>query len=378
MNEPIYAITRHDGVVSKLESRTFSELKIAERADLEAWIHRLPDILGERLLSLSTEFSAFVQSSRRIDLLMLDASFNLVIVELKLEADGSHAELQAIRYAAMCSTMTVRQAIDAYCRQHGVSPEIAEERMLEFLDRESLPDELGGPRIILAAGSMDNKELTSTVLWLRRKGLDITCVELTPYVKGASNEIIIIPKIIIPIPETREFQIAIETRERSMDDQRRRAANYESLWRVISESLDKSLPMAGIELKPSGRYRTFYWQIDTTIPNVHYEFWQRARKIDVVLHFENPENAGAINREWLKQVVPDEKALEKRFQDQFGGVGDFLYEPTWGRHGFAAVGFRTSTDGMTDQQIAEKAIPRMLALIEATKSRIPMLRGPAV
>ncbi len=53
-------------------------------------------------------------SRRRIDLLGLDKEANLVIIELKRTEDGGHMELQAIRYAAMVSTLTFEKIVEIY------------------------------------------------------------------------------------------------------------------------------------------------------------------------------------------------------------------------------------------------------------------------
>jgi hypothetical protein len=75
--------------------------------------------------------------------------------------------------------------------------------------------ELGDrPRIILAAGSIDDQELTSTVLWLRGFDIDISCVELTPY--RLSGSIILVPRTIIPIPEARDYQIRVQRKEEEL------------------------------------------------------------------------------------------------------------------------------------------------------------------
>jgi hypothetical protein len=42
-----------------------------------------------------------------------------VVVEIKRTEDGGHMELQAIRYAALVSSMTLDQAIAAYARNTG-------------------------------------------------------------------------------------------------------------------------------------------------------------------------------------------------------------------------------------------------------------------
>jgi hypothetical protein len=56
---------------------------------------------------IAEEFSEWEDSRRRIDLLGGDRDGNLVVIELKRTEDGGHMELQAIRYAAMVSALTM-------------------------------------------------------------------------------------------------------------------------------------------------------------------------------------------------------------------------------------------------------------------------------
>src|SRR5690606_36690952 len=68
------------------------------------------------LMVVAEEFGEFRDVRRRLDLLCMDKSGQLVVVELKRTEDGGHMELQALRYAAMVSTMTFRQLVDIYER----------------------------------------------------------------------------------------------------------------------------------------------------------------------------------------------------------------------------------------------------------------------
>jgi hypothetical protein len=70
--------------------------------------------LGDDLKVICEEFCDWEESSRRIDLLCIDKEGSIVVVELKRTEDGGHMELQAIRYAAMISSMTLEQAITAH------------------------------------------------------------------------------------------------------------------------------------------------------------------------------------------------------------------------------------------------------------------------
>lgn len=82
----------------------------------------------------------------------------------------------------------------------------AREAILEFvdLDENSLDDFGNDVRIVLASADF-GKELTTSVLWLRDKGIDISCVRLTPY--RYKEDVLINAEQIIPVPEVEEYQV---------------------------------------------------------------------------------------------------------------------------------------------------------------------------
>ena len=203
-----------EGQLEKIQSLSFSELGIEERTDLEKWIVMHPDLLEEDLLIITTEFDKFDKSSKRLDILAIDSDGVLVIIELKLDISRTLADLQAIRYAAFCSTMTMTDVIELLARTEEITNEEAEAKICEFLKAEELPELGDRPRIILAAGSIDDQELTSAVLWLRSFGIDISCVELTPY--KVLESIVLVPRTIIPIPEARDYQIRAQRKEEEL------------------------------------------------------------------------------------------------------------------------------------------------------------------
>ena len=98
----------------KIDTVSFSELNVWERQHIQEWIRENPEILGEELLVVAIEFDRFVQSNDRLDILAIDRTGNLVIVELKRDSYAGYADLQAIRYAAMVSTMTIEMLIPYY------------------------------------------------------------------------------------------------------------------------------------------------------------------------------------------------------------------------------------------------------------------------
>lgn len=90
---------------------------IREEDDLRPAIRGSPELLGEELLIIGEEFNSWKDCRREIDLLAVDRDGNLVVIEIKLTSDGGHAELQAIRYAALIKPMTWRDVVESY-RDH--------------------------------------------------------------------------------------------------------------------------------------------------------------------------------------------------------------------------------------------------------------------
>lgn len=114
---PLYKVTKDR--LECVKETSFAEEGLFERRDLQRLLKADVTVLGDDLMVIAEEFGDWEESSRRIDLLCLDKQARLVVVEIKRTEDGGHMELQAIRYAAMVSSMTLDQAIAAYCRNLG-------------------------------------------------------------------------------------------------------------------------------------------------------------------------------------------------------------------------------------------------------------------
>lgn len=195
----------------KLESvprTTFAAVSLLERKDLQRLLRRDISPVGDDLLVIAEEYGEWEDSNRRIDLLCLSKSAGLVVVEIKRTEDGGHMELQAIRYAAMVSSMTLDQAIAAYTRTCGGEKESAQAEVLNFLQLDSVEEaELTGEvRIVLVSADFST-EVTTAVLWLNQQGLDITCIRLRPHRMG--TDVLIDATQIIPLPEATDYEVKL-------------------------------------------------------------------------------------------------------------------------------------------------------------------------
>ena len=105
----IYQVT--DNEIKTISRTTFSESGLKEREDLQRLLKHQIEIISPDTLVVAEEFGEWDESKRRIDLLGINKSGNLVVIELKRTEDGGHMELQALRYASMISTLTFSKLV---------------------------------------------------------------------------------------------------------------------------------------------------------------------------------------------------------------------------------------------------------------------------
>ena len=217
---PVYRLTEDDFV--PLEETSFEAQQLQEREDIQRRLQDRPEILEEGLFILAEEYGNWEDSKRRIDLLALDSERRLVVIELKRSDQNSFMDLQAIRYAAMVSNMTLDQAIDAhrqYAQEHGIDVEEAYSRVRAHLtdDDGQAAIDSGKPRIILVSADF-SKELTTSVLWLNQIDADITCVKLQPW--KSVDGVFLESSHVIPIPEAEDYMLRLRNREEEVQRQK--------------------------------------------------------------------------------------------------------------------------------------------------------------
>ncbi|WP_433285545.1 hypothetical protein [Micromonospora sp. CA-244673] len=221
---PLYEIDgdrlrRHDNA-------RFAALGIYERNDLQRLLRDDIAVLSPDLLVVAEEFGNWEDSRRRIDLLAVDKTGHLVVIELKRTDDGGHMELQALRYAAMVSAMSFDEVVAAYedhlSRLRPDDDVDARAELLAWLDlgSDEAPIISSDVRIVLVSADF-GRELTTAVLWLNRfDGMDVRCVRLIPYL--IDGRILLDIQQVIPLPETADYQIRVG---RKVAEQERRGSD---------------------------------------------------------------------------------------------------------------------------------------------------------
>ena len=221
---PLYEMTSSS--FRAVPEQSFTDMGIGERSDIQRLLRTQIEVLGDDLYVLSEEFAEWDDSKRRIDLLAIDKQAQIVVIELKRTQDGGHMELQAIRYASMVAAMTFQRAVEiheVFLDRMGQPSVDARERMLHFLGWTAPNEDVfaSDVRIVLVSEGF-SKELTTAVLWLRDREIDIRCIRLRPY-RADGNTLIDVQQV-IPLPEAQDYMIRI--REKEQQERRSRAARF--------------------------------------------------------------------------------------------------------------------------------------------------------
>lgn len=231
-----------------IEKKSFTELKLSERFDLQEWIVDNPSILGENLLIIQKEFDGFSDTNERLDLLALDESGKIVIIENKLDDSGKDVVWQALKYVSYCATLTKSEITEVY--QRYLNQGNAQDKISEFYDGQDyesirLNPVEGDQRIILVAANF-RKEVTSTVLWLRNyHGVDITCIKVTPY--KDEDKLYLDAEQIIPMQDIGDYQIRLTAKKQEETiSSKEEAARYKRRFRFWEKALPVLRTKTGI------------------------------------------------------------------------------------------------------------------------------------
>lgn len=309
----LFLYDKQKKVLQPCKETRFSDHGLLERQNIEQWVEQFPEILAEELLVITKEYDRFDKTAERVDLLALDKEGNLVVVELKRDDSGKNVDLQAIKYAAYCSTLSLQEIVEIYHKaQEGkgcsLSLEEAKDTILQFIESDDFEELNEKPRIILVAREF-RPEVTASVLWLNKCGLDITCIKLSPYGLTDSG-IAIESSILIPLPEVDNLLINRKTQVPGESARTVTQIEYINFFKNVVDLLKQKLP--GEYAQPDGR--SFY-KIPTGMSGVHFEwaFHGRPRSsFGVELHFETANRD--VNRSLIDQLSKFAGRIEAKLQ----------------------------------------------------------------
>lgn len=362
----LYKYDKKKKSLSPCAETEFCRQGLLERQDLSKWIEQFPNILGEELLIITTEYDRFDKTNERLDLLALDKDGNLVVIELKRDDSGKNVDLQAIKYASYCSTLRLCDLVDMYVYYQGqkgieITKDAARSEILDFIDNDDFEELNDRPRIILVA-KVFRPEVTASVLWLRKFDMDISCVKLEPYVFAEDN-IVLNASILIPLPEAKDFIIQSEKKEIAEHTKTRTQIEYVQFFSKCVEQLQQRIQRDYASPVPRN-----YYQIPTELNGVHYEwaFHGRPRSsFGVELHFEKTNKAE--NQSLASEFAKLSASLELKIGEPV------IVEYEWGKK-WSRI-YVEKQQGKISDELKDWAVEKMCIWIQCLQPELDKLKN---
>lgn len=170
--------------------------KVKQEGDLEVLLENNPEYFfeGSNVLMIGRQVTTNLNSF--IDLLGIDKTGNTVVVELKRDRTPRETIAQLLEYASFVENLDYSQLNDIYQDYSGEESSL-EDYYQQYFQSES--DENisfnKSTKLIIVAQEV-SKEIRQTALFLRRKGIDIYCMEFK-YFETKSGEKIISSNFVV-------------------------------------------------------------------------------------------------------------------------------------------------------------------------------------
>jgi hypothetical protein len=205
----MYRLNKAKNILEELEETTFSENNIKERQNIEEWLRKNPEVMGEDLLIIGHEYDKF-EVNERLDLLAIDKEGNIVVIEVKRDVTGGNVDFQALKYASYCSRLNPNDILEIftdYINRHGLELKAVDELMtfLNVEDEETLNTVLNSGQRIIIIGKDIDKRILSVCTWLYENNINIKCITIKPY--KYNDELIVDLNQIIPPYKLEDYYI---------------------------------------------------------------------------------------------------------------------------------------------------------------------------
>lgn len=361
----IYEFTKEG--LREIEKTDFARAGFYERGDMQQHLRRNIGIILPEVLIIAEEFGDWDDSRRRIDLLGIDREGNVVVVELKRTDDGGHMELQAIRYAAMVSRMTFVEAArtyENYLRRDG-NTDNASEKLLEYLGwTEPIEEQFAQDVKIVLVSADFGKELTTAVMWLNERDLDIRCVRLVPY--SDNGRLLVDVQQIIPLPEAAEYQVRIREKEQSVRQERTGHTVQHKFWDAF---LLNSEGRCRLHPRMSSSHRS-YIGASTGVRGI--TFYYVANRADQRVEIYIDRGEADVNKEIYRQFEERKEEIEAAFGGELSWQG--LFGKRACRVAFLIDGLGDRNDESNWPTMHEALVTAMDRFERAISPIIPMIK----
>lgn len=184
----IYMINEDDKLVQYNE-RDFKQENMEEK--LEVWLENNPHCLleGKKVLIIGRQVVTNLGSV--VDLLAIDRSGDLIVIELKRELTPRDTVAQILEYASFVEDLSYQQLEEIFMEYTGEENiNLADYHRNYFQLQEDEAIAFNKNQKLLIVAQTVIKEIKQTATFLRKKGLNIYCLEFKYFTNQDGNRII--------------------------------------------------------------------------------------------------------------------------------------------------------------------------------------------
>ncbi|SCL33664.1 Protein of unknown function DUF91 [Micromonospora rhizosphaerae] len=281
---------------------SLAEAGLLERQHLQQWVIDHPELIGNGVKIVTFEFDRWVSgagsaAADRLDVLGIDRTGRLVVVELKRDRAPDTVTMQAINYAAMVRRFSLDTLADVHAAYLGGST-TADEALARLMEwAEGVSDEtLSPPRIVLMASDF-GPTVTNTALFLYEAGIDIRLLRYQLYETAAGEKMLSVAQL-LPVPDAEEFMVrprsssATQAASRKSGERRAAAAQRLIAHELIPDGTSLTVTMPNLVGQDRDAIRAWLdaepdrarvrWYNDLTAPVEWEHDGQRYRLIGLI------------------------------------------------------------------------------------------------
>ena len=199
----LYRILDHE--VTEVAETSVIDEALYEK-DVEDWVSAMPEILGEPLIIIGRQVQVD-EGKDRIDLLALDKSASLVVIELKRDLVGGSDDLQALRYAAQVSQWSqedVRRQAEGFWKALKSPRGTLAQEVDEFCDAGY---ELNAEQRVILAGRDIKPRLGTVALWFRKHRVNLKVVAINVLKDG--DRLYVKPQVVVPVASEDSLRVPV-------------------------------------------------------------------------------------------------------------------------------------------------------------------------
>jgi len=178
----------NEGKFVQFKEREFKEEN--KELDLEILLENNPEYFFENSKILIIGRQVTTNLNTFIDLIGIDELGNTVVIELKRDKTPRETLAQLIEYASFIDNLDYEQLNDIFQNYSGEEVELEEYHQQYYQNGESQNVSWNKNSKLVIVAQDISKEIKQTSLYLRKKGIDVYCVEFKYFVNNSNIKMI--------------------------------------------------------------------------------------------------------------------------------------------------------------------------------------------